>query len=395
MDQRDITRRTFMQRSSLALGIGLTSNGANCRQQFGNVIREKFTAEIPGGDNILGLPISVYYHRDCVNSPAVLFSHGFSGGARIYESHLIDIARKDYFVIAPDHYDYLSMGTSFLPFSLDLIGAINKLTNLGEQLSNAGININNAYECGMWLLETGLSGGRFHDDDTVHNQIMDIITEGVDYRVRDIALALEKVAGEYGHLADLNNIGLIGHSLGGYGVGVCNRGGSPLSHQRHIEGKWDASIKFAICQAPASGILTQIGQMKPTMWMVGDADNPNYSVLPYEQVLGCASVANTHYFLTVANAGHYSFCSSIMDILEQLQQEKADAQKGPLLALFDGTMPAQAEAHSYTGPIIQKYVHDMLDGMLKNNLEALINLQDIWTDQFLVRDKSFIREPER
>ncbi|MFH1316723.1 MAG: hypothetical protein ABII01_04340 [Candidatus Woesearchaeota archaeon] len=389
-----MNRREFFQRSSLALGIGLTTSGANCRKPFGDVFREKFTVQYPGGDNIFGLPISVYYHKDCVNSPTVLFSHGFSGGVRIYESHLLDIARKGYFVVAPEHYDYINMGTSFLPFSLDLFGAINKLTNLADQLSQAGLDINDPVQCAMWIFDTGLDGRRFHEDDAVNNQIMEIIGNGFDYRVRDIALALEKVAGEYGNKADMNNIGMIGHSLGGYGVGVCNKGGSPLSYQRHIEGKWDDSIKFAICQAPASGWLSQIGQMKPTMWIVGDADDRKFSILPYEQVLGVENVANTHYFLTVANAGHYSFCSSIMDILEQLQHEKADAQKGPLLALFDGTMPAQAEAHSYTGPIIQKYVHDMLDGMLKNNLEALINLQDIWTDQFLVRQNSFIKYHE-
>jgi len=392
----DMSRRSLLKK--VVAGIGLATIGPSCREIDGDIVTDRTWGEYDGAGRLVAPPINFHYHRDCFDSPTVLHSHGFLASSELYEEHLKDLARQGYFVAAPNHDDSINIGGSFTPLSVNLIELIGRFTHLGEQLSEAGLNINDPIQCALWMFTKGLEGNRFHEDDEVNSQIIEAVSNSFDYRERDIALTLEKVSREYGDRADLNNVELGGHSLGGWAVARCLDEDSS-GYQKHIERKWDGSIKSGICQAPPSGWLTQtqIGKMKPTMWMVGEEDQYALSGLVCEQVLASQNVS-THYVLTFPDAGHFSFCEDLLTWLGQFikAEAKSPEKGGGIWGLFNGGIVEEIRANYRTGPLIQEYFHKFSEATLRQNPEALASLEGIWTDERLVHndERSFIKPPE-
>jgi len=250
--------------------------------------REYYILGYSLGDKLNEFPVKIIYPS--LNEeplPIIAFSHGFGASPTLYSKTLDCIAREGYFVIAPEHNDYVNFLSHSRLINLENFGQIEDDTDLIVDALRGIQGYENITVLGS--LNLLLNGILPHG--TNNTQIIDIFNNFIGYRKDELYTALN-FAKEFDNV-NQNIIGLSGHSLGGVPV---------IEMLSEAENSGDDSIKAGLLLSPANNLSLIKKLSQPTRWVTGDLDEfyPN-TFRGYEDSVGPRS------FVSFAKVDHGNF----------------------------------------------------------------------------------------
>ncbi|MEM3074707.1 MAG: hypothetical protein QW727_02075 [Candidatus Pacearchaeota archaeon] len=254
--------------------------------------------------------------------PLIVFSHGFSGSPKFYKKLLTGIASRGYFIVAPQHNDYINFFTEERLISFDEISrvfndvneVINSIHEI-EDLSNYSVE-------DIWnLFFQQILNGNISNE-----EVLFPFEKIFNYRTEEISVAIT-YAKEFSnsiikHGIVRDELGLMGHSLGGIS----------LINYSHL----DEDVKAINFISPAGGLTDASKSLTPTIWITGNIDS---FYLPTKNSFQISPSPSS--FISLIGVGHLSFvepCNIISSSYEETcknQDEKINAISLASVCFFD------------------------------------------------------------
>ena len=323
-------------------------------------------------------------HKIRKPAPFVYISHGFGSFPFGHIDTAIDLASQGYIVACPDHKgDKLIMDSvlsELYPGVGNIIGessnqeVVNQImTRLYEEVDNFPEYENlSPSDFLLALLDRAFS----EDLRDNYPQVNQLINDVIDYRLAEsntVFKGIEEINKKDFFLKgkiDLENISLIGHSLGGYtvlGIGGVN----PISNKKEFEDSYDFTkyenkIKSIIAQSPVSGNFTQEqinNSYAPRFWMVGELDVPAFNIIP--ENLYKNGTNTPEHFMRIENGGHsiydnYACLGGIGESFPDSLVGWLEENTGDLIDNFEGSYGPDCSNYQQKQDLIAHYVNNFL-----------------------------------
>src|SRR3989344_7132025 len=307
MSNEKITRRDFLKTSGI---VSLAGLGAGCPLND-YLTKEDYILEYSLGDKLNEFPVKITYPS--VNEeplPIIAFSHGFGTSPNLYSKTLDCIAREGYFVIAPEHNDYVNLLSNNQIINLENFGRIEDDSRIVFDAIRRiqgyeNITVRESFD----LLFNGVI--LYENSNT---QIVDTFNNFVGYRHDELFVALN-FAKEFDNV-NPNIIGLSGHSLGGVPV---------IEILSESEKSGNDSIKAGLLLSPANNLTSIKSLSKPTRWVTGNLDEFYSNTLKgYKNSIGPCS------FVSFDEVAHANFVTPFnrRDKPEESYEERIEKIKG-------------------------------------------------------------------
>ncbi len=402
-----ISRRNFIKGAALSTGLGLAGLvNSGCpsqriKDELCGVRRRIFSTPHSGSLGDYDMKTVIWTSNDLNKirkpAPLVYISHGFGSFPFGHIDSAIDLASQGYIVACPDHKgDKLilnSILSQLYPGVENIIGGNNEesvnliMERLYEEVDNFPEYENLSPSDFMLVLLDKAFDGYLRDN---YPEVNQLINDVIDYRLAESNTSfnqIEEINKKDFFLRgkiDLENISLIGHSLGGYtvlGIGGVN----PISNKKEFEDSYDFTkyenkIKAIIPQSAVSGNFTQEqinNSYAPRFWMVGKLDVPSFNKIPEELFENGTNMPE--HFMRIENGGHsiydnYACLGGIGENFSDSLVEWLETNTGDLIYNFEASYGPDCSDYQVKQDTIAHYINNFLDYSLYNNKTSLDNI---------------------